>query len=60
MLFSYIYFWGESVFSEDVNLDFVHQSNEIDKTVVLSFGKCSDAETCIKMFSTAVNLINKP
>ena len=24
-----IYFWGESVFSEDVNPDFVHQSNEI-------------------------------
>ena len=43
MLFSFhIYFWGESQFSEDVNPDFVHQSNEIDKTIVLSFGKCSD------------------
>ena len=44
--------------SEDVNPDFVHQSNEIDKTIVLSFGKCSDAKTCIKMSSTAVNLTN--
>ena len=46
------------MFSEDVNPDFVHQSNEIDKTIVLSFGKCSDAKTCIKMSSTAVNLTN--
>ena len=51
-----IYFGGESVFSEDVNPDFVLQSNEIDETIVLSFGKCSDAKTCIKMSSTAVNL----
>ena len=46
------------MFSEDVNPDFVHQSNEIDKNIVLSFGKCSDAKTCIKMSSTAVNLTN--
>ena len=39
------------MFSEDVNPDFIHQSNEIDKTIVLSFGKCSDA----KMSYTAVN-----
>ena len=59
MLFSYhIFLGGESVISEDVNPDFVHLSNEIDKTIVLSFGKCSDAKTCIKMSSTAVNLTN--
>ena len=44
------------MFSEDLNPDFVHQSNEIDKTFVLSIGKCSDAKTCTKMSSTAVNL----
>ena len=49
-----IYYLGESVSSEDVNPDFVCQSNEIDKT--LSFGKCSDAKTSIKMSTTAVNL----
>ena len=41
------------MFSEDVNPDFVHQSNEINKTIVLSFGKCSDAKTF-----TAVKLTN--
>ena len=39
------------MFSEDVNPGFIHQSNEIDKTIVLSFGKCSDAKT---MFTTLV------
>ena len=56
MLFSYIYFWGESVFSEDVNPDFVHQSNEIDKTNVLSFGKCSDAKTILDFKKAATKM----
>ena len=57
-IFIYLFLGRVRVFSEDVNSDFVHQSNEIDKTIVLSFGKCSDAKTCIKMSSTAVNLTN--
>ena len=32
--------------SEDVNPDFVHQSNEI---IVLCYAKCSDAKNGIKM-----------
>ena len=51
-----IHYLGKSVFSEDVYPDFVHQGNEIDKAIVLSFGKCSDAKTCIEMSTTVVNL----
>ena len=35
--------------SEDVNPDFVHQSNEIEEVIVLCFGNCSDAKNGIKM-----------
>ena len=54
----HIFIFGESQCFLRMSILTVHQSNEIDKTIVLSFGKCSDAKTCIKMSSTAVNLTN--
>ena len=44
-----IYYLGKSVSSEDVNPDFVNQSNEINEVIVLCFGKFSDAKNAIKM-----------
>ena len=42
-----IYYLEESVSSEDVNPDFVHQSNEINEIIVLCFGKCSAAKNVL-------------